>query len=75
MKITSKKSAVLTIRQGDKNFIMTDGFMVSPRAGFEITSGCPYAYRQIIQECISNGWLKPVAFVKEKDFMWEKLCD
>lgn len=75
MKLTTHTSNIITIRQGDKNFIMADGFMVSPRAGFEINQKCPQEYKQVIATCIDRGWLRPVAFVKEKDFMWEKLCD
>ncbi len=75
MKLTTHTSNIITIRQGDKNFIMTDGFMVSPRAGFEINPKCPMEYSMVLTECINKGWMKPVAFVKEKDFMWEKLCD
>lgn len=70
-----KKSSIRTIHKGDHKWIITDGHVVSPRAGFEIAKQCHPEYKQIIQECIANGWLKPVAFVKEEEFMWETLVD
>jgi len=53
--------------------MITDGHMVSPRAGFEIDPHCDDSYKLIIIECIANGLLKPVAFVREDEFMWETL--
>lgn len=68
-----RKSSIKAIRKGDKKWIITDGHMVSPRAGFEIATHCYPEYTQIIQECIANGWLKPVAYMKEEELMWETL--
>lgn len=53
--------------------MLDDGMIVSPRAGFEISSGCPRNYAEIIDECLRQGWLKPVAYVKESELMWERL--
>jgi hypothetical protein len=27
----------------------------------------------MITEAIKNGWLKPIAYMKESEFVWEKL--
>jgi hypothetical protein len=27
----------------------------------------------MITEAVKNGWLKPVAYIKESEFTWEKL--
>jgi len=43
-----------------------------PRAGFEISRSCPDQYKQIISQCIDNGWLKPVAYVKDCELFWEE---
>lgn len=75
MKITSKKSTIKTIRSNDKGFMISDGIIISPRAGFEINEHCPSEYRQIIDACIDRGWLLPVAHVKEQEYIWEVLCD
>jgi len=73
MKITAHKSLVRTIRQDDPDFRIFDGFAVVPRAGFHILPECPQSYKQVISECIGNGWLKPVAYVKDSELMWDTL--
>ena len=66
-------SRILTIRQGDDKFHIHDGMVISPRAGFEINQSCPQNYRNVIAECIEYGWLKPVAYIKDSELMWETL--
>ena len=75
MYIDSEKftACIRTIRERDDDFMLTNGVVITPRAGFEITSGCPYNYREIIQECVRHGWLKPVAHMYDHELMWEKL--
>jgi hypothetical protein len=63
------------IQQGDPDFTMTDGIKLVPRAGFEISKHCPSEYKLILAECMNNGWLKPVSYMKESEFVWEKLGD
>lgn len=70
MKITSHKSQIKTIKSNDRRFLINDGLMVAPRAGFEISKLCPYEYRLIINECLQNGWLQPVAHVTEKELLF-----
>jgi len=53
--------------------MLQDVLTTCPRAGFEISRGCPSAYRQIISECINNGWLKPVAHVYGKELTMDAL--
>lgn len=73
-KFTKPKFKIKTLKSGDKDFTFSpDGVMIVSRAGFEISSGCPKNYREVILECIQNGWLKPVAHMKESEFVWEKL--
>lgn len=50
-----------------------DGIAWVNRAGFVISSGCPYNYREIIQECVQQGWLKPVAYMRDSEYTWEML--
>ena len=63
-----------TLRQRDPDFTFSpDGIKIVPRASFEISSGCPYNYREIIQECISHGWLKTVAHMRDVEYTMELL--
>lgn len=45
--------------------------VVCPRAGFEINQSMPYEYKLIVQECIRNGWLKPVAHMYDHDLTFD----
>lgn len=68
------RSQMRTLRKGDPKFMAYDevsGWF--PRAGWEISTSTPEQYQMVIKECIANGWLKPVAFVKEAELMWEEL--
>ena len=71
MMITQSK--IKTIRQGDSKFMLSDGLIVCPRAGFDINQSCPKEYRMIILECINNGWLKPVAHVYGKELTMDAM--
>jgi hypothetical protein len=73
MQITSKTTNIRTIRPGDTKFMLTDGFVISPRAGFEISDDCPYNHLQILQTCIDRGWIKPVAHVYGKELTMDAL--
>lgn len=74
MTYTVHQSQIRTIKQGDPKFILQDGLMISPRAGFEINKDCPREYRQIIAACIDQGWLKPVANVTERELIFMGLA-
>ena len=69
MKLEMHNSRVKTIKQDHPGFHIVDGFMTTPRAGFEVNSHCPSQYKQVIAECINNGWLKPVAYMHERDVL------
>ena len=75
LNIKVTQTSLRTIRQGDPKWLLHDGLVVSPRAGFEIAQGCPREYKMIITECIERGWLKPVANVKDHELFWENLSE
>lgn len=75
MNFTTPEKKIKKMYNSDPDFIIDDGIIMAPRAGFEITSTCPYNYKEIIQEAINQGWLKPVAYMKETEYTWEKLGD
>lgn len=61
------------IRQGDPDYFVTDGFYAAPRAGIEFDPSCPQNIRDIVLTCFSNGYIKLVANVPERELVWEKL--
>lgn len=75
MNISAHRSSIKTIHQSDPRFLISDGLVVSPRAGFEVTLGCPKEYRAIIAECIDRGWLKAIANISERELLFIGLSD
>jgi hypothetical protein len=69
MKITAHVSSIRTLRKDHPNFFIRSGLYHSPRAGFELEDCCPREYRLVIAECLNRGWLKPVAYVSDKELM------
>ena len=67
-----EQSTVRTIRKGEKGFMLSDGLIASPRAGFEMSNNMPSQYRTMFLQCIENGWIKPVAYVKDSELFWEE---
>lgn len=73
MKLQYCKREIKEIRQGDPNFMLTDGFIQYPRAMLHITPECPAVIRDEIMWAVSNGYLKCVAYVQGKELTWEQL--
>ena len=73
MPFTTPDKIIKTIRQNDPDFYIDNGITISPRAGLEINQRCPENYRSLILECVEHGWLKPIAYIKESEYIWEKL--
>ena len=71
--ISTKTTNIRTIRQGDAKFMLKDGVVICPRAGFEISKDCPYNHLQILQTCIDQGWIKPIAHVYGKELTMDAL--
>ena len=73
MTYTTSNKTIKTIRKDDPDFMIDNGIVMSPRAGFEISNDCPRQYKLMIIEAIKNGWLQPVAYMKESEYVWEQL--
>ena len=71
IKVTQTKFK--TLRKGDTGFLLQDGPMVSPRAGFEINQHCPPEYKKILLDCVAAGWLNPVAIVYNAEYTMDLL--
>jgi len=73
MTFTTPDKIIKTIRKDDPDFRIDNGIVMAPRAGFEISNDCPRQYKLMIIEAIKNGWLQPVAYMKESEYVWEQL--
>ena len=57
------------IKPGDLHFSFTEGSVVITRAAFEISNNCPAEYKSIFVTAINAGWLKPVAYISNEEYM------
>ena len=73
MNFTTPDKTIKTIHQDDPDFHIHNGFYMASRAGFEISNDCPKQYKHMIVEAIKQGWLQPVAYMKESAYSWEQL--
>lgn len=73
LKISGTKHEIKEIRQGDDNFMLTDGMIMYPRAMIHILPDCPLRVRETINWAIAEGYLKTVAHVQGKELTWEQL--
>ena len=73
VKIIAHRSTIKTIRRGDKNWLLTSGSVICPRAGFEINPDCPDSYKSVLRQCIDNGWILPVAHIHDSELAWDIL--
>ena len=63
-----------TLRPSDPDFTFSpDGIRVVPRASFEISETCPAQYQKILYECWGNGWIKPIAHMRDTEYTMELL--
>lgn len=76
MHITKTRSTIKMLQEGNVGFTIQDGIMKSPRAGFQLSNKMPPEWRQVITESIRMGWLKPVAYMSEREMLFMGLtCD
>jgi hypothetical protein len=67
------KVKIKTIKNDNPMFYIRGDITVSGRAGFEISQSCPREYRLVLSECIDRGWIKPVAYMRDDEYVWEEL--
>jgi len=70
MNFVETKSKVHTIRQGDENFTIQDGFVSYPRAMIHVLPGAPTNVAQTLNWAIAQGYIKAVAHVTEREMLF-----
>ena len=68
----SYQTSLRTVRPGDPDFCVWDGSMIAGRAGVEISNKCPSEYKEILNKAIINGWVTPIAVVKDSELFWQE---
>ena len=62
------------LRQSDPDFTFSpNGITLVSRAAIEISQQCPGEHKWIIQQCIENGWIRPVAYMRDTEYTMELL--
>jgi hypothetical protein len=67
------KTKIKTIKSDDRMFYIKGDITMTPRAGFEISKQCPREYGLVLTECIDRGWIQPVAYMRDDEYVWESL--
>jgi hypothetical protein len=75
MNIGVHNTGVKEIESGNPLFTINSGIVVSHRAALKISQRCPENYRNLIAECVGHGWIKPVAYVTDEEYMLMKLSN
>lgn len=73
--INTDTAKVKKITKSDNDFTFVHGHTVYSRASLEISAMCPSHMRMVIERAILDGYLKPVAYMKDTEYMWEKLAE
>jgi len=45
-----------------------DGIKLVPCASIEIAQDCHYEYKLILAKCLDQGWLRPIAQMRETEY-------
>jgi hypothetical protein len=69
MSFLTEKTNIRTLRPDDPLFRIQGSLVSAQRAGFEVSSQCPSSYRSVVLECIERGWLRPVAYMTEQEYL------
>ena len=73
--LSTNNTQVRKLTPKDEDFCINSGYTYYPRATIAISNDCPERYRSMIVTAISRGWLSSEAWVKDSEYMWEKLTD
>lgn len=72
---TLHQSKVHKIEPSDPNFNIIDQYMIFQRAAIHFDPNIPNAYEKVIAECLNNGWIKPVAYITEREKLFIGLSE
>ena len=73
--LSTSNTKVRKLVPADEDFCILSGYAYYPRASIAINKSCPKDVLQIVQLAISKGWISTEAYVKDSEYMWEKLTD
>ena len=75
MNISVKNTKVHKIESNDPNFNILDEFIIYQRAAIHFSADIPPNYSQILAKCLDEGWIRPVAYVTEREKLFIGLSE
>jgi len=69
------QTTVHKIEPKDPNFNIVEKFIIYQRAAIHFDSNIPSSYAKIVAECLDQGWIKPVAYVTEREKLFIGLSE
>jgi hypothetical protein len=73
--ISINNSGIKELDSNDPLFTINGRMIVSRRAGIKIESSCPGHIINMIAKAYDQGWIKPVAYVTDEEYMVMKLSN
>lgn len=73
--LATNNTQVRKLTAKDEDFCIVSGYAYYPRAMIAIGDDCPQEFRSMIVTAMSKGWLSAEAWVKDSEYIWEKLND
>ena len=74
MSYTFHESTTRRLYRSQDDFFMLDGVKLVPRAEIVVLKECPTNLVDMINYAIAKGYIQPVANVRDKELVWEKLA-
>lgn len=71
--LATNNTQVRKLTAKDEDFCIVSGYAYYPRATIAINKSCPKDVLQTVQLAISKGWISAEAWIKDSEYMWEKL--
>ena len=75
MYISTATTGIREIDSSDPLFTINGPIVVSRRSGIKISASCPSSIVDTIAAAVNNGWIKPVAYVTDEEYMVMKLSN
>ena len=73
MNIKLCNDKVLEIKLGDNKFKFISDMVEYPRAAISVSKNCPDEVIEKIGLWLKKGYIFPVAYIKENEYIWETL--
>lgn len=65
--------SVKKLQFSDDDFCFNEDNTEYYRAAIELDKEIPVQFKRIVIECFEKGWIKPVAYIREQELIWDKL--